>query len=188
MRTSFALSAVVLYALFAAALLFQLVGEKRNPSWQRLLDEGAFQKDHDSGKYVLHQSSNRAIIDVDSTVLAEAIYSGKVKIVCAQPGSSTLIRIMSGEPGILEGKLQGSGPSSYVESNGKVVVANGAGIIVRASAIFDWDEEQGLLPIEIETDEKLFSSQPLLFAPADEQRVHSAAHFIDRSRHIRGSK
>lgn len=141
---------LLLYTAFAILLLFQLSKQHLDPTWQELSARGAFQKYQGSDSFVIHQDSNKAIINVDTPDFAEAVYSGKMEIVCSQPNSSTLIKIVTGQPSIINSTLNDSTKIPFVKSNGKVVIVNDKGIIVRSAAIFNWDEKQGLIAPDIE--------------------------------------
>lgn len=168
MKKYFPLASMLAYTLFGSVLLFQMVNE--SPSWETLYGGNSFQKDHNSGKLIIHQSSKKAVIHVKSPALAEAIYSRRVKVVCALPDSSTLIRIMTGQPTILAGNFKGSGSIPWVESNGKVVVVNGSGINVQSSAVFDWNERENLSTFEIEPNVALLTKQGNVYALAIKKR------------------
>ncbi|MCF6313508.1 MAG: hypothetical protein L3J39_13770 [Verrucomicrobiales bacterium] len=181
---------VLLYTAFAILLLVQLSKQKVTPTWQTLIAEGAFQKYQGGDQMIIRQNANKAIINVDTVSFAEAVYSGKVKIVCDQPNSSTLIRIKTGQATILNGSFGDPVKIPLVESNGKVLIVNGDGIIVRNTAFFDWDAKQGLIPRSIEPavvehphkqgnvyalainkEGKIYASKPLILEKSGESEM-----------------
>ncbi len=168
MKKFFPLASMLAYTLFGILLLFQMANASH--SWETLYGESTFRKDRDSDKLIIHQKGKKAVILVKSSAFAEAIYSGKVKVVCALPDSSTLIRIMTGEPSILAGHLKDSSSIPLVESNGKVVVVNRSGILVRSSAIFDWNERENLSTLKIEPNVGLLPKQGNVYALAIKKR------------------
>lgn len=99
--------ALPLYCLLGGVLLFHLMTEKPTN--------------------VIEQKSNFAIIDVSDTEMADALANGEIKIKTDAPNAKALIRVTTGDPTRIFGK---------VNSNGQLAIINPAGIIVGPRAEF----------------------------------------------------
>lgn len=124
MKRSIPWLALASFCIFGAALIFQLAMEKP--------------------VFVIHQRSNHAIINVSDPEMSDALANGEIEIKTDYPNAKTLIKVTSGEPTRLHGKLK---------PNGQLYIINPAGVIVGSD--FSSTGNHAIFPGQIETSSTL---------------------------------
>ncbi len=119
------------FIIFGAILLFQMLAIPEASFVEFKSGEGEMRMDRNSGKLIIRQSTRNAIIDVNDSDIADALYRGGIEIVCEHPDSRTLVRISTGKPSRIFGEKRG------IKSNGEVFIVNPSGIIVGADGVID---------------------------------------------------
>ena len=119
MKKSIPAILVISYAAFGVVLLIQMAMPPK--------------------PYVIHQSSQYAIININDDELADAFLNKGIRIEGRSPNSKTLVRVNTGNPSRIYKKL---------ESNGSVYVINPNGVIVGENAEVELVEQESFSTFE----------------------------------------
>ena len=120
MKRSLPWIALLLYCLSGGVLLFQMT----------------FEKPHS----VVVQKSNFAIINISDPEMADALASGEIEIKTNNPNDKVLLRVTSGHPTHIRGKIK---------STGQLYVINPAGVIVGEPGVMQKSDSRSTLEAEV---------------------------------------